>query len=158
MSNRAPSTLLKNAIVERLKNDPRWTWTIWQCDGGNDQSPGNNYLVIDSGLRPIKEPGKNYFDIRYPIAFDAYEVEPEMIGLLSENTVYEMLDTMENIITLNQYKDNFLPFDFTGKRDCMKDYSHVNDTPAFTMMQNKNMVHARQIIEFRLSYIPGSGA
>lgn len=155
MSTKAPLTLLLNAIIERLKNDPRWVWPIYQATGGE---PGNIYLYIDASLAPIPDSPKGYQDIQYPIAFDAIHVEPEIRGRISSDTVLEMLEAMENIITLSKYRENFVPFDFAGKRECMFDTGHIGDTMAHITNESQDRVLARQIIGFHIQYNPGTGS
>lgn len=153
MSTRAPLTLLLNAIIERLRNDPRWIWPIYQATG---KDPGSKYLYIDARLTPITDSTKGYVDITFPIAFDAYHIEPEIRGRISSGTVLDMLEAVENIITLDEYgKENVSLFDFSGKRECMYDIGHRNDTPAHIMDEAQDRIYARQIIGFMISMMPG---
>lgn len=155
MASRAPLTLLLNAIIERLINDPRWIWPIYQATG---KDPGSKYLYIDTRLRPINYQVKGYVDRQYLIAFDAYRIEPETRGRISSGSVMDTLETAENIITLSKYgKERVNLFDFSGKRECMLDVGHIDDTPAHIVDESNNMVYARQIIGFMIRYAPGPG-
>lgn len=146
-----PATALQNAIISRLKGDPRWIWDIY----GQPRNPGKRFLKVEV-LASTALPAARIQYIDYFVTFDAIYQEPSMKGQLSNDVTREMCFAAERIVTLSNYGDGFSRLSFPpGSPECMYDIGHFNDTPAVTIPDRENVSVTRQIIKFTVSYNPG---
>lgn len=139
-----PAITLEKAIITRLTGDDRWVWPIY----GYDVDVGQKYLLLEN-VTSTDISAKIGQTVEYFFSFDAHETALSSRGVkLSHATVYNMLWTMERIITvMTDGAKNF------NRLDCgpnIKVIAHQVETPLQILPVAPEEAHAREIIRFKV--------